>query len=284
MQFFGVFGAYALAFWYGAQRYIAGAIADAGVVIVVLMCVMMALMSVERISTPLMAVNKATVAACEFFTMIDTPPPDSGHLKANITNEDVVFDKVTFEYPGRPGVKVLDSLSFRIGAGKTTALVGASGSGKSTIVALLERWYSLKEPHVLPQVTEPQQPSASKKDEKEEKKEEEEEPMVEIESCLAGSIKVAGIDLDQLDLTWWRAQIGLVQQEPFLYNDTILNNVANGLVGTEWADASAEQKLKLVQEACQEAYADDFINRLPEVNTRSLPLLIFLCFPHKRSD
>jgi ATP-binding cassette, subfamily B (MDR/TAP), member 1 len=213
--------------------------------------------------------------------MIDAPPPASGQLKANITNEDVVFDNVTFEYPGRPGVKVLDSLSFRIGAGKTTALVGASGSGKSTIVALLERWYSLKEPFVLPQITEPQQPSASKKDEAEEKKEkeEQEEPIVDTESCLAGSIKVAGIDLDQLDLTWWRAQIGLVQQEPFLYNDTILNNVANGLVGTEWADASAEQKLQLVQEACREAYADDFINRLPEVNTRSLPLLIFSVSP-----
>lgn len=68
-----------------------------------------------------------------------------------------------------------------------------------------------------------------------------------------------------MDLKWWRSQIGLVQQEPFLFNDTIFNNVANGLVGTKWENVSEAEKRKLVEVACREAYADEFILRLPEV-------------------
>lgn len=68
-----------------------------------------------------------------------------------------------------------------------------------------------------------------------------------------------------MDLFWWRAQIGLVQQEPFLFNDTIFKNVAYGLVGTEWEDSPEEDKATRVKEACREAFADEFIQRLPEV-------------------
>jgi len=54
-----------------------------------------------------------------------------------------VLESVNFAYPVRHDVKVLDNLSVRFEAGKQTAIVGASGSGKSTIVGLLERWYEL---------------------------------------------------------------------------------------------------------------------------------------------
>lgn len=80
-----------------------------------------------------------------------------------------------------------------------------------------------------------------------------------------GSITIGGRKLTDLDLKWWRSQIGLVQQEPFLFNQTIFENVAHGLVGTEWEDADLAIKTELVKSACKEAYADEFISRLPDV-------------------
>ncbi|KAH8587169.1 P-loop containing nucleoside triphosphate hydrolase protein [Bisporella sp. PMI_857] len=243
-QFFGIFGAFGLAFWYGIQRYIAGAVSDAGVVIVVLMSVMMILTSLERISTPLMAVSKAMVAACKFFTVIDAPLPASGFLKPDITSEDLIFEDVTFEYPSRPGVRVLDALGFRIQSGRNTALVGPSGSGKSTI---------LIEPKP------PKQLSDERTNQLDDR-----ESVMPVEPKLSGTITVGSHNLEDLDPKWWRAQIGLVQQEPFLFNDTIFGNVTNGLIGTKWADEPEERKRQLVLEACQEAYAHEFISRLPD--------------------
>ncbi|OTB05178.1 hypothetical protein M426DRAFT_10775 [Hypoxylon sp. CI-4A] len=262
--FFGVFGAFGLAFWYGTQRYIAGAISNAGVVIIVLMSVMLVLTSLERVSTPLIDVSKAMVAACELFTVIDTPLPNSGSLKPDIDSEDLVFNDVTFEYPSRPGTTVLDNLNLRIRSGQNTALVGPSGSGKSTIVALLERWYSLKEQPMVHKVVLAAPANKEKSDDEKDDQTEKEEPKQPVEAKLGGSITIAGHNLEELDLQWWRAQIGLVQQEPFLFNDTIFGNVANGLIGTQWADEPEERKRELVREACEEAYAEEFINRLPD--------------------
>ena len=80
-----------------------------------------------------------------------------------------------------------------------------------------------------------------------------------------GEIKIGSHTLSTIDLRWWRAQIGLVQQDPFLFNDTILKNVEYGLVGTEYESAASEVKVRLVQQACKDAFADDFIRKLPEV-------------------
>ncbi|KAH8819085.1 P-loop containing nucleoside triphosphate hydrolase protein, partial [Xylogone sp. PMI_703] len=260
LLFFGVFGAFGLAFWYGTQRFIAGAISNGGVVIVVLMSVLMILTSLERISTPLIAVSKAMVAACELFTMIDAPLPASGSLKPDITSKDLVFSNVVFEYPSRPGVKVLDELSLRIRSGQNTALVGPSGSGKSTVVGLLERWYSLRDQHALPQVAAAKLPEKEDDEKKYQLDEALEKPS---KPKLFGSITVGDCNLEDLDLKWWRGQIGLVQQEPFLFNDTIFGNVVHGLIGTEWEKESETRKRELVQEACREAYAHEFISRLP---------------------
>ena len=233
---------------------------------------MMMVISLERTSTPLLAVGKATVAACEFFTVIDAPQPDKGHLKSpEITgNEDIVFENVTFAYPSRPHVKVLDDLNLRIEAGKINAVVGPSGSGKSTIVGLIQRWYSLQDQHLIAKAIEKKKDDKKKKkkkdnesgDESTEPESEETGPPIE----LRGSVTTSGHQLDEIDLKWWRSQIGLVQQEPFLFNDTIFKNVAYGLIGTEWADESEEKQRELVKEACQEAFADEFIDKLPDVS------------------
>ena len=261
-QFFGVFGTFGLAFWYGSQRYVVGAIEDAGVVIIVLMSVMMILTSLERVSTPLMAVSKAMVAACELFTIIDATPPVSGTLRPDLAGQDIVFDNVTFEYPSRPGVTVLNQMSLRIKSGQHVAFVGPSGSGKSTVVGLLERWYTLGKHEAQPEELNSEPLKESMKPSK--NSEEHQETPASL--AIGGSILVGDHNIEEFDIKWWRSQIGLVQQEPFLFNDTIFNNVAHGLIGTQWANASEGQKRELVRGACEEAYATEFINRLPDVS------------------
>lgn len=109
------------------------------------MCVMTILGHVNAIAVPLLAASHAIQAAEIFFTIIDAPKPATGGMKDHeiLDHNDIVFQDVSFAYPSRSSVKVLEGLSLRIRAGKTTAIVGPSGSGKSTIVGLLERWYEL---------------------------------------------------------------------------------------------------------------------------------------------
>lgn len=250
-----------------------------GVVIIVLTSVMLILFAFSYLETPIMAISQAMVAANELFKVIDAPLPPTGSLRPDIDSQDLLFEDVTFEYPSRPGAKVLDKLSFRIRAGQNTALVGPSGSGKSTIVGLLERWYSLRNPHSLPEVTKVL--SKEEKDETHiEPKEERRTSSVGVLSGttmtggLSGSIKIGDHHLDDLDARWWRAQIGLVQQEPFLFNDSIFNNVANGLLGTIWENEPEARKRVMVQEACEEAYAHEFICRLPDVSLLLVVVLV----------
>lgn len=243
---------------------------DAGVVIVVLFNITLVLTSLERIATPLIAVSKAMVAACEFFTVIYMPKSKSGSERPDFMSHDIVFDRVTFAYPSRPEITVLDALSLRIQSGRNTALVGPSGSGKSTIVGLLERWYSLGDQHAMTLAVE--DTSSSQEKVTGPRKEAhygrgEAEQLDEVMPKASGSIIVGGYNLEDLESKWWRSQIGLVQQEPFLFNDTIYGNVAHGLIGSEWEDEPVEEKRRLVETACHEAFAHEFINRLPEVNT-----------------
>ncbi len=128
-----------------------------------------------------------------------------------------------FNHPSRPNVPIVRDLNILFPAGKTAALVGASGSGKSTIVALVERFYD----------------------------------------PLKGRVLLDGVDVRDLNLKWLRTQIGLVSQEPVLFATTIQGNVEHGLIGTPWENSSAEEKFKLVKEACVKANADGFISKLP---------------------
>lgn len=119
---------------------------------------------------------------------------------------------------------IVKDLSIAFPAGKTVALVGASGSGKSTIIALVERFYD----------------------------------------PLAGAVKLDGVDIKTLNVRWLRSQIGLVSQEPTLFATSIKGNVAHGLIGTPYENASDEEKFKLIKEACIKANADGFITKLPK--------------------
>ncbi|KAH6634310.1 P-loop containing nucleoside triphosphate hydrolase protein [Chaetomium sp. MPI-SDFR-AT-0129] len=284
--FFGLYGAFALAFWFGMKSYLEGRLGGIGTIIVVLMSVMLMVISLERISTPLIAVSKAMVAAAEFFAVIDAPKPNVGTLKAPdvAADQDIVFEDVHFAYPSRPSKKVLDGLTLRFGANLNTAIVGPSGSGKSTIVGLIEGWYTLHDQYVIAKAVAKDQEKVKKEKEKQKKnknkngddrdEEEEDDDPAAVEALeaqdlgpaveLKGSISTCGKELTDIDIKWWRSQIGLVQQEPFLFNDTIFNNVAAGLIGTQWEKESDEVKRQLVKEACAESFADEFVDRLPD--------------------
>lgn len=175
-----------------------------------------------------MLITKSMAAADELFQTIDRPSAidplaGTGERPEECKGDVQLFD-VEFTYPSRPDAKILDRLSINVPAGKTTALVGASGSGKSTIIGLLERWY-------LP---------------------------------TDGKITLDGKDISTLNVQWLRTQMRLVQQEPVLFSGTIFQNVVNGLIGTPYADASDEKKMELVEEACKAAYAHDFISELTD--------------------
>jgi ABC-type multidrug transport system fused ATPase/permease subunit len=189
--------------------------------------IMIAVSVLGNIATPLTMIFKAASASTSFFEIIDSERIAAGGLRdaEALAQGDINFRNVEFTYPTRPESKILNGLNIRFQRGKTTALVGPSGSGKSTIVALLERWYA------------PEQ----------------------------GSLFLDERNIEELDLKWWRSQIGLVQQEPFLFNDTIFKNISFGLVGTRWENEPDSVKAELVENACKEAFADEFIDRLPKV-------------------
>lgn len=100
-------------------------------------------------------------------------------------NKDIVFDKVNFKY--EEGTAVLKDVSFTVPAGKTFAILGNTGSGKSTLVHLLNRLYDLPD------------------------------------GC--GKITIGGVDIRDIDRQYLRSQIGMVLQEPFLYSGSIKENV-----------------------------------------------------------
>lgn len=122
--------------------------------------------------------TKAGAAAQQIVKMIGDPKQQAaskdgdGKRKLDSLRGELELRNVHFSYPERPDVTVLEDMNLHIPPNKVTALVGHSGSGKSTIVGLLERWYTLNR----------------------------------------GTILVDGQDISELDLTWLRMQIGLVQQ------------------------------------------------------------------------
>jgi ATP-binding cassette subfamily B (MDR/TAP) protein 1 len=183
--------------------------------------------SVGNTSNSITAITHGRGAAAKLYQTIDRVPdidsanPD-GHKPKTVDGE-ITLEDVKFSYPSRPNVQVVNGLSITFRAGKTAALVGASGSGKSTIVSLVERFYD----------------------------------------PTFGAVKLDGINVKDLNLKWLRSQIGLVSQEPTLFATTIKGNVAHGLINTEYEHATEEQKFALIKEACVKANADGFITKLP---------------------
>ncbi|KAG1679148.1 hypothetical protein FOA52_000503 [Chlamydomonas sp. UWO 241] len=139
--------------------------------------------------------GKGKAAGARLFKVMERTPsidPDAkGMIPEGGCIGELEFKEVDFRYPARPDMQVFFSFSLTIPAGKTVALVGQSGSGKSTAAQLIERFYD---------------PSA-------------------------GCVLLDGINLRTLDMHWLRAQMGLVSQEPTLFATTIYENIAMGKPG-----------------------------------------------------
>ncbi|KAL6629035.1 hypothetical protein ACP70R_028800 [Stipagrostis hirtigluma subsp. patula] len=136
--------------------------------------------------------SEASSAAERILEVIQRVPKidsesNAGEELTNVAGE-VEFKNVDFCYPSRPESPILVSFNLRVPAGHKVALVGASGSGKSTVIALLERFYD---------------PSA-------------------------GEVTLDGVDIRRLKIKWLRAQMGLVSQEPALFATSIRENILFG--------------------------------------------------------
>jgi ATP-binding cassette subfamily B (MDR/TAP) protein 1 len=103
------------------------------------MSIMTMIAHLSAISVPLTAASNALNAASIFFTIIDAPKPNTAGVQGSAVSlsDSIEFNKVNFAYPSRHDVRVLDDFSLSIPAGKTTALVGSSGSGKSKLYSLV---------------------------------------------------------------------------------------------------------------------------------------------------
>jgi ABC-type multidrug transport system fused ATPase/permease subunit len=274
--FFSMYANMALTFWFGIKLYMRDDIANVGTVVVVLFSVLIVLAGIGQIFAPLQNISKASAAAGACFKIIDAPQLNHGGLKEPEVKQelDIRFENVSFAYPSRPQASVLSNLSFTLPAGKVTAFVGQSGCGKSTIVALLERWYELSDVNeALPKLTEELEAvgtagNKAKKGEKvhsvDMKQEQEQEQGEVVVLQNSGNVYYGPHNIETLDRKWWRSQIGLVQQEPVLFNETIYENVVKGLIGSLWEHEEVSSKVERVKEACREAFADEFITHLPD--------------------
>ncbi|XP_019451695.1 PREDICTED: putative multidrug resistance protein [Lupinus angustifolius] len=143
----------------------------------------------------LSAITEANVAVTHLYEMIDRVPTIDSENKIgkalSYVRGGIEFQDIYFCYPSRPEVPVLQGLNLTIPAGKRVGLVGGSGSGKSTVVALLQRFYDPVE----------------------------------------GEILLDGHKISRLQLKWWRSQLGLVNQEPVLFATSIKENILFGKEG-----------------------------------------------------
>ncbi|PPQ92430.1 hypothetical protein CVT25_008651 [Psilocybe cyanescens] len=224
--FFVIYASYGLAFSFGTTLINKG-LATAGSVVNVFFAILIGSFSLSLLAPEMQAITHGRGAAAKLYHTIDRVPDidsaDPGGLKPEQVEGEIVLEDVRFSYPSRPSIPVVKGLSITFRAGKTAALVGASGSGKSTVISLVERFYD---------------PSA-------------------------GAVKLDGVNVRDLNLKWLRTQIGLVSQEPTLFGTTIRGNVAHGLIGTKYENAPDEEKEALIKEACIKANADGFISKLP---------------------
>ncbi|KAI8060769.1 p-glycoprotein [Gongronella butleri] len=209
-----------LAFWYGSQLVYNGTI-DGPTIVIVLQCIILGSFALMDIALPLNAVVSACAAATTIFAMIDRQPAIDPAAnpdgKVQDLQGDIDFCDVYFDYPSRSDMAILRGFSLKVRRGQTVALVGKSGCGKSTTVELLQRFYDVQR----------------------------------------GSVAVDGHDLRDLNVCWLRDQIGVVSQEPLLFNMTIRQNILLGAV------PNAIVTYEHIVDACKLANCHEFINSLP---------------------
>ncbi len=162
-----------------------------GIFMSVITAMLVMLPSLKRLTTVQANLQRGVVAARDVFELIDSPDErDAGTEKLERCKGDVEFRDVSFRYPGTSTI-VLEGITLRCAPGTVTALVGRSGSGKSSLAGLLPRFYDPE----------------------------------------TGSVLLDGRPLSTYTLASLRAQIALVSQQVVLFNDTVARNIAYGALG-----------------------------------------------------
>ncbi|KAI9533317.1 Multidrug resistance protein 1 [Dissostichus eleginoides] len=164
---------------------------------------------------------KAKISAAHLMALMGREPAIDNLSQAGESPDtfdgNVQFDSVMFNYPSRPDVQILQGLNLKVRKGETLALVGSSGCGKSTTIQLLERFYDPREGRVL----------------------------------------LDNKNAQELNIHWLRSQIGIVSQEPVLFDCTIAENIAYG-------DNSRIASQAEIEEAAKAANIHSFIDSLPQ--------------------
>ncbi len=184
-----------------------------------------------RLGAVLDLYQRGMASAARIFDLIETPiavQDGPRALPTSTVRGEVLFRGVTFSYvPHHP---VLHGVDLTFPAGKTTAIVGSTGGGKTTVLKLLLRLYDRG-----------------------------------AGTCtLDGSITLDGIELRELKLADLRRAVAVVSQDVFLFHGTIAENIAYGLVGTLEGGALAQVPHDQIVDAAQRAEAEEFIHRLPK--------------------
>ena len=159
---------------------------------------------IKTLGTVNITIQNSLAAAERVFKVIDSKPdindkPDAKEIES--FSEEIRFDNVSFDY-GEKSVPVLKNVSFSISKGSVVALVGRSGSGKSTIADLIPRFYD----------------------------------------TTSGSLKIDGEDIREYKLSNLRKMMGIVSQEVILFNDTVKNNISYGQPETKETDIISAAK------------------------------------------
>lgn len=202
-----ILGAVGVMLWVGGLDVIAGRISGGELAAFVFYSLIVG-SSVGSLSEVIGELQRAAGAAARIVELLQTDseitPPATGQqqLPATVTGR-IRFEELSFAYPGRPDVTVIDHLTLEIQPGETLALVGPSGAGKSTLFDLLLRFFD-------PQL---------------------------------GRITVDGIDIRQLDPTDLRRSFALVSQTPALFYGTVADNIRYGRPTASLAEVEAAAKV-----------------------------------------
>merc|ERR1719322_66507 len=187
----------------------------------VLTAVLFGAMAVAQNSSLAPDFAEAQLAAKRIFNLIDLKPTIDAYSAEGLSPDhckgDFAVISASFQYPLRPEAQVLKNISLMIKPGQTVALVGHSGCGKSTIVQLLQRFYD----------------------------------------CNEGEILIDGTNIKKFNVKWLRQQMGLVAQEPVLFDLTIKENILLGDVTRKLTDED-------VIAAATLANAHSFVTSLPQ--------------------
>ncbi|PIA35085.1 hypothetical protein AQUCO_03600027v1 [Aquilegia coerulea] len=201
-----LFCTYSLAIWFGAKMIIDKGYTG-GDVFNIISAVLTGSMSLGQASPCFGAFAAGQAAAYKMFETIKRKPEiDSFDTSGRILDDirgDIELRNVFFSYPARPDEQIFNGFSLSMPSGTTSALVGQSGSGKSTVISLIERFYDPK----------------------------------------SGEVLIDGINLKEFKLRWIREKIGLVSQEPVLFASTIKENIAYGKAGATIEEIRAASEL-----------------------------------------